>query len=305
MAKLKPEALEPETHHLRPMSLDKLLDAPLPPKKLIMEPWLPEKGLALVYGHRGVGKTHFVVGAALAIASGTEFLGWSTPRPRRVVVVDGEMAATDLQQRFKQAVRFQANKRPLPSFLRIIAADLQPNGIRDLATDEGQTALNAAALNADVIILDNLSTLCSANGKENEADSWSSMQSWALSMKRDGKSVIFVHHAGKNGDQRGTSRREDILDTVVRLERPADYSASQGARFKVKFEKARGFRGGDARSFEASLTAKGWIRDTSEEEFAEKVRELSAAGKTQRKIAEILETSASKVNRTLKEGKPK
>ena len=28
---------------------------------------------------------------------------------------------------------------------------------------------------------------------------------------------MFVHHAGKSGDQRGTSRREDLLDYSIRL----------------------------------------------------------------------------------------
>jgi hypothetical protein len=41
------------------------------------------------------------------------------------------------------------------------------------------------------------------------------------------------------GRQRGTSRREDALDTVIALRRPDDYSPEQGARFEVHFEKLR------------------------------------------------------------------
>ena len=51
--------------------------------------------------------------------------------------------------------------------------------------------------------------------------------------------------------QRGTSRREDVLDTVLGLRRPSDYTPDQGARFEVVFEKARGFYGDDAQAFEA------------------------------------------------------
>lgn len=54
---------------------------------------------------------------------------------------------------------------------------------------------------------------------------------------------MFIHHAGKSGAQRGTSKREDVLDTVVALKRPGDYVTSQGARFEVHFEKARGIFG--------------------------------------------------------------
>jgi hypothetical protein len=74
-----------------------------------------------------------------------------------------------------------------------------------------------------------------------------------------GKSTIWwcFHRrhlrAGKGGQQRGTSRREDVLDTSISLRRPADYSPAEGARFEVHYEKHRGFYGADAEPFEAKL----------------------------------------------------
>jgi len=70
--------------------------------------------------------------------------------------------------------------------------------------------------------------------------------------------VLFIHHSGKGGAQRGTSRKEDVLDTVIALRRPEDYSPAEGARFEVHFEKARGFAGEEAEPFEAALTGAGW-----------------------------------------------
>jgi hypothetical protein len=101
-----------------------------------------------------------------------------------------------------------------------------------------------------LIIIDNISTLV-RSGKENEAESWLPVQGWALKQRRAGRCVLFIHHAGKGGLQRGTSRREDVLDTVIGLKRPGDYRSEQGARFEVHFEKARGFYGADAQPFEA------------------------------------------------------
>jgi putative DNA primase/helicase len=67
---------------------------------------------------------------------------------------------------------------------------------------------------------------------------------------------LLVHHAGTNGRQRGTSRREDALDTVIALRRPEDYSPEQGARFEVHFDKLRNRVDADASaSFEARLEA--------------------------------------------------
>ena len=60
-------------------------------------------------------------------------------------------------------------------------------------------------------------------------------------------------HAGKSGDQRGSSAREDILDTVIKLSRPHDYRPEDGARFKVELTKARHFAGGQAADCLAAL----------------------------------------------------
>ena len=65
-------------------------------------------------------------------------------------------------------------------------------------------------------MVDSLSTLC-RSGVENESESWLPVQEWALRLRRNGVSVLFVHHAGKSGKQRGTSRREDVLDTIFHV----------------------------------------------------------------------------------------
>jgi hypothetical protein len=70
-----------------------------------------------------------------------------------------------------------------------------------------------------------------------------------------GYRYLLVHHSGKSGEQRGTSRREDVLDTVIGLRRPEHYEPQQGARFEVHVEKSRAHFGDARRPFEASLTA--------------------------------------------------
>ncbi len=77
------------------------------------------------------------------------------------------------------------------------------------------------------------------------------MQNWLLRLRRKGIAVLLIHHAGINGRQRGTSRREDALDTVIALRRPVDYSPKEGARFEVHIEKARALVGEGALPFEA------------------------------------------------------
>ncbi|WP_456679309.1 hypothetical protein [Bradyrhizobium sp. S3.7.6] len=76
-------------------------------------------------------------------------------------------------------------------------------------------------------MLDNLSTLVNG-GTENDAESWISMQAWLLQLRRRGVTVLVVHHAGRGGNARGTSKREDVLDTVIQLKRPEDLTKARG-----------------------------------------------------------------------------
>ena len=123
----------------------------------------------------------------------------------------------------------------------------------DLSTKEGRSSLEGWIHDSDLIIIDNESTLF-RSGVENEAESWRPVQDWALELRRRGKSVLFIHHAGKGGQQRGTSKREDTLDTVILLKHPQGYCSDQGAHFEVNFEKTRHFAGEDAAPFRVHLS---------------------------------------------------
>jgi hypothetical protein len=114
------------------------------------------------------------------------------------------------------------------------------------------------------------------------------------------------HHAGTNGRQRGTSRREDALDTVVALRRPEDYSPEQRARFEIHFEKLRNrVDAVGAMPFEARL-------DTLEIDGQQRIRwsccdlkppllmqaaELFEEGLTVREVAATLHISKSEAGR--------
>jgi hypothetical protein len=250
----------------------------------------------MLYAPRGVGKTHLALRIAHAVATGGALLGWDAPEPKRVLFVDGEMPAVALQERLR-AMRDVAGRAG--GWLSILSADDQEGGVPDLAQAAGQRALEPVIGDASLIVLDNLSTLL-RSGVENEAESWAGFQTWLLGQRRAGRSVLMVHHAGKGGDQRGTSKREDVLDTVIRLDRPDGYTAAQGARFNVSFTKARGFHGADAEPFEASLCDGAWSRQPIAAGIASAAQALRDGGHSQRAIADLLGTSAATVNRALR-----
>jgi putative DNA primase/helicase len=153
-------------------------------------------------------------------------------------------------------------------------------------------------------VLDNLSTLTSVF-RDNDAESWNPIQDWLLRLRRRGVSVLIVHHAGKGGEQRGTSRREDVLDTSISLRRPSDYSPPQGARFEVHLEKARGIYGDQTTPFEARLEvlngAAHWtIREIEDVNLA-RVKALLDEKLTIRDIAEETGIPKSTVGRLKKQ----
>lgn len=110
-----------------------------------------------------------------------------------------------------------------------------------------------------------------------------------------------MHHAGKGGAQRGTSRREDVLDTVLSLRRPGDYHGTQGARFEVHYDKARGLFGDDVKPFEAQLTTRDaaaiWTMRDIEDAIEGRAAALFEEGLTVRDVASELDISKSKAGR--------
>jgi putative DNA primase/helicase len=196
-------------------------------------------------------KTYFGLALAYAIATGGKFLGWEVPQPRALLFVDGEMDPAELQSilsHLEQAAIEDGNGDPAlaATNLRILSHADQEMGIPNLSDpddDTGRKLIETAVGDAEVLILDNLSTLCHS-GVENDAESWNAMQQWLVSLRRADKTVLLVHHTGKprrkNGraDQRGTSKREDVLNASILLFK----GPTEWGQFTIDFTKARGFK---------------------------------------------------------------
>lgn len=234
-----------------PISGAALLRMDIPMRRTLLSPCLSEAGSAMLYAPRGVGKTWVALTMAYAVACGGEALGWKAERPAKTLYVDGEMPLVTLQERLAALALGMGKEPPAEEYLQFLPADHYRDGLPDLGSPEGQRLIEDLTDGVSLVVFDNLSSL--ARGKENEADSWQPIQDLVLRLRRRGTTSLLVHHAGKSGAQRGTSRREDVLDTVIALRRPENYDAQEGSRFEVHYEKARGFHGDAARPFEAAL----------------------------------------------------
>ena len=290
--------LETKREPVTSVDLQEFLARTFPPRELMLAPWLQRQGLAMIHGYRGFGKTLMAHGSSWAIAVGGGFWRWQAPEPRRVLVLDGEMPAADLQARLRD-IQENSELTPAPGYFRIAAADTFRDGLPDLSNQSMQGFYSDVVAHADFILLDNISTLC-PGAQENDADAWAVMQAWILLLRRQGKSVLLVHHDGKGGQQRGTSKKEDVLDTVISLRRPPDYTADQGCRLEVRFTKSRGFHGPDAEPFEARLSGNAWeLSAIKSGDDDDTLKTLRKQGLTVREIADRTGLSKSTVARRL------
>ena len=302
--------LDNKPHRLVVYSLDELLELEIPERQYLLSPWLQSQGLCMIYSTRGFGKTWVSLEIAYAVATGGQFLSWKTENPAGVLYIDGETALGDLQNRVKQIDMRVSNKLEIP--IKFLARDAQEADFPNLSTSDGQSQIESLIRDdIKLVILDNLSTLF-RSGKEYESDSWLPIQNWLLSLRSMGKSVLLIHHAGKGGQQRGTSRREDVLDTVISLKRPTDYKNEEGVRIEFHFEKCRSLLGDEVKEFEARLTSKAdkegiqlhkWTCKSLKDSTYDSVCRLANEGLDNWEIAQDLDIHKSTVSRYVQSGK--
>ena len=215
------------------------LNMKLDPIDFVIEPILPVCNSAMIFAPTGVGKTYIMLHLAYSVAIGA--LGvfvWTIPHARPVVYVDGEMDQLTLQERLTEIAKGFLPVTPVPGSLKIITPDQQPKFPPRINTKEGRARIEAHCQPGCLLILDNIVTLC-PGGDEKESEDWSVIQEWILYLRRKGISVFLVQHAGKSGDQIGTSKKEIQLSCNIKLRTQSDYTPEEGLRVEAKLTKLR------------------------------------------------------------------
>jgi putative DNA primase/helicase len=269
-----------------------LVTLALPERKRHL-PWLPEGGNAMVYGPRGIGKTFFELGLGAALTTGTPFLKWAGGDPVGVLYVDGEMQLDELRERM---TKFLIGPPKAP--LRFLSSEMVYHRLhRDivLSSDEvREEIISILDVHPDirVLILDNVSCLFAGIDEDKKRD-WEPIAAWLIRLRHRGLATVLVHHAGKGGQQRGTSGREDSLDTVIHLDRPSTHEANDGCHFELKFTKCRSVKGEAVGPLDVKLMEQNgsliWTYKSLERSKEDQLRELLSDGVTNNtEIAEAL-----------------
>ena len=300
-----------------------LLESTFSDRKHLLFPWLREQESCMVYAATGVGKSMFALSAALAIAGGGEFLGWK-PDERangdgwRVLYIDGEMHIADIQERVRMLMHAVnlVNQEKAGANIRLLARQHQepdadfplitePSGMKFVREYVRQSAI-------DLVILDNFSTLGEVED-ENAASSFNAIQQFLLQLKVQGVATMLVHHAGKSGDFRGSSKLAATFETIIKLERLGSSVEHGAAAFRVRWDKVRA--GGPKRKVRevaarliedpfAGPTASKWDYATADIEQLDELNERLAAGefRNQKEIADHFDVSKTMARKYIDKG---
>lgn len=239
-----------------------LLTKTYAPRESLLGSWLRQRSFVMVHAPAGVGKSMLCMGMAMAIAAGTELLGWKAPKQRTVLYYDAEMDEVDLQDRVRTlAEAMGLEPQDFGDRLVIVPRLGQKPGTEfpDITSAEGtaQILKDARETGAELIILDNFSMMASVED-ENRASAFDPVIHLVMELKREGLSVLLIHHSRKGSaaskdSYRGSSKMDAPLDVRIGLSHPSLSDDFQGTAFKLEFHKKRSRVEKDVRMLEAFL----------------------------------------------------
>lgn len=270
---------------LRSIQCD-FLSLEIPQREWIIPQFLYQAQNTMIYSRPGVGKTNFSLAIASACSRGGKLFGpYSVPEPTGVLYLDGEMGGSEMQERLESMWI-----RPDPDRFRLVSSEVissmnvsVPNITDHIWRRSIFEILQENPLK--VLFLDNLSSL-SPGTDELSGEDWDPINQWLLKLRRIGVSTILVHHANKTNSQRGTSKREDQMDLILKL---TEIEGRKVSTFRVDFQKARSLRTDDREPFIIERHQRGdqWmlVHSILGEDRLAQVSFLCAEGWKQRDIA--------------------
>ena len=231
---LASEFADPETIFVKEaISLDDFVAQKIAAPEMMLDPWLSDGSLNMLYAKRGTAKTWICLISAIALTRKAhkwiDVGNWKATRPAGVLYLDGEMPQYYLQNRINEIIsslnRKQQGEQNPDSPLTIvsnssIAENFRGSQMRLTESYWRDTIYNYISKDDryNLLILDNLASL-TPGLDENKKEDWDPINQWILALRHLGVAVLFVHHAGKSGLQRGTSSREDALDNIIQLKK--------------------------------------------------------------------------------------
>ena len=214
-----------------------LLSTPAQPLDEIFAGLLARGEVLTLGGPPKGGKSYFALQGAISGAAGKDFLGFTVPRPFKVLYVLAEGSRRRFKERVLNAVPF------IPEivdedFDRLHVVDTK--GRLKIDTAAGEEALLRIAEPFDLVVLDTLYAL-QGGGDENSHKDFRKVSGALDRLKHsaDGKAVLLIHHVRKNsGEDAGADELRGagfsgFSDAVMRLYKR---KGKMGIHYELKFD---------------------------------------------------------------------
>lgn len=222
-------------------------DRDIPAPETLLGHLLTTTARVFLVGATGLGKTMFALALAGGMASGAGFLSWRTDRPRRVLIVDGEMPGDLIQDRARNVARQYPRPIP-PGNLLILGRDLEGEA-RRLCPHLGEWGpLNSRAghdfvlalidaTRPEIVVFDNVMSLI--DGSQRDEDAWAGATELVMAITARGLAQLWLDHAGHSaGRQYGTSTkawRFDAVGVMTALDQAGDGAGGADVAFRLSF----------------------------------------------------------------------
>lgn len=189
------------------LNLRDLMTAQLPPADWVLWPFVERGQQAALVAPAKAGKSLIVLEAVLAAAEGRPTFGHPVTRPSKVLYLDAENTARDLQRRLHA---LEATDQALEN---IVYESFPELGALNTA-DGAELLLELVDAEApDLIVIDTVSRFI--EGDENTSGPWLDLYRLTLApLKRRGIAVLRLDHTGKDTEKgaRGSSAKRSDVD---------------------------------------------------------------------------------------------
>ena len=235
------------TRLVKLLSVHAWIERDIPAPDQILGDVLTAGGRMFLIGRTGLGKTQLALGCGTGFATGEGFLHWRCTKPKRVLIIDGEMPEGLIKARAIDAMR-RINDKPQPENLIIYSRYLEDEFVElfpeigkmpPLNTEEGRIwvlALVDALGGADVVIFDNVMSL--TIGDQKDEVSWSGVMPLVQELTARNIAQLWLDHTGHNTErQYGSSTKAWPFDSSgIMAPLKEDQCCDREVAFTLSFE---------------------------------------------------------------------